>query len=103
MRLENVRIWITATEPLSYLYKTKKVDDIIKKTDGTYFSDKLKNYLSCLDENGQWDYVNKLNSNYSDISELLTTLFLKGGQIEMLSKLNVTEIKNYLLSLKKRW
>jgi hypothetical protein len=88
-------------EPLSYLYRTKKVEDIIKKTDGTYFSDKLKNCCLVKDENGQWDYVNKLNSNYSDVSELLTTLFLKGGQIEMLSKLNVTEIKNYLLSLKK--
>jgi len=88
-------------QPLHYLYKTKKIDDIIKKSDGTYYSDKLKNCCLVKDENGEWDFVNKLNSNYSDVSELLTTLFLKGGKIEQLSKMNVTEIKNYLLSLKK--
>jgi Holliday junction resolvase-like predicted endonuclease len=87
-------------KPLEYLYKTKKIDDIIKKTDGTYYTKKLENCCLVKDENGEWDYVNKLNSNYSDTSELLTTLFLKGGQIDKLSKMNTVEVKNYLLTLK---
>lgn len=87
-------------KPLQYLYRTGKIDDIIKKTDGTYYTPKLNNCCLVKDENGEWDYVNKLNSNYSDLSELLTTLFLKGGQIVNLSKMNTTEIKNFLTSLK---
>jgi hypothetical protein len=87
-------------KPLDYLYRTGKIDDIIKKSDGSYYTPKLNNCCLVKDENGEWDYVNKLNSNYSDLSELLTTLFLKGGQIEKLSKMNSTEIKNFLLPLK---
>ena len=49
---------------------------------------------------GDWHYVNKLNTNWSDLAELLTTLFIKGDMIEELSKKNVTEIKNYLLGLR---
>jgi hypothetical protein len=87
-------------KPLEYLYRTGKIDDIIKKSDGTYYTPKLNNCCLVKDDNGEWDYVNKLNSNYSDLSELLTTLFLKGGQIDKLSKMNSTEIKKFLLSLK---
>ncbi len=86
-------------KPLEYLHRTGKIDDIIKKTDGTYYTKKLEKCCLIKDENGEWDYVNKLNSNYTDISELLTTLFLKGGQIEKLSLLNRTEIKNFLSDL----
>jgi hypothetical protein len=87
-------------KPLEYLYKTGKIDDIIKKSDGTYYTFKLNNCCLVKDDDGEWDYINKLNSNYSDLSELLTTLFLKGGQIDKLSKMNSTEIKKFLLSLK---
>jgi hypothetical protein len=87
-------------KPLEYLYRTGKIDDIIKKSDGSYYTRKLSNCCLVKDENGEWDYVNKLNTNYSDLSELLTTLFLKGGQIDKLSKMNTTEIKNFLLTLK---
>ena len=86
-------------EPLSYLYK-KNVDGIIKRYDDTYYTKKLNNCCLVKDENGEWDYVNKLNSSYSDISELLTTLFLKGGQVDKLSQMNIPELKDYLLSLK---
>ena len=75
---------------MEYLHRTGKVDDIIKKSDGTYYTKKLSNCCLVKDENGEWDYVNKLNTNYSDLSELLTTLFLKGGQIDKLSKMNTT-------------
>lgn len=30
------------------------------------------------DENGDWDYVNKLNTNYSDLSDLLSELVMRG-------------------------
>ena len=87
--------------PLSYLYQTKKIDGIIKKTDGTYYTKKLSNCSLIKNDKGEWDYVNKLNTNNNDISELLTTLFIKGGKIDYLSTLNVTEIKKYLLDLNK--
>lgn len=87
-------------KPLEYLYRTKIIDDIIKKSDGTYYTKKLSNCSLVKDKNGEWSYVNKLNANYSDLSELLTTLFIKGGQIEKLSKMNVSEIKKFLLTLK---
>jgi hypothetical protein len=88
-------------KPMGYLYKTGIVKDIIKKSDGTYYTKKLNNCCLVKDENGEWDYVNKLNTNYNDLSELLTTLFLKGGKIDELTKLNVAEIKSYLLNLRK--
>jgi len=87
-------------KPLSYLHKSGKVDDVILKVDGTYYSPRIVKSCLVKDKNGEWSFVNKLHSNYSDISELLTTLFLKGGQIEKLSKMNTTEIRNYLLTLK---
>lgn len=86
--------------PLSYLYQTKKIDDIIKKTDGSYYTKKLSNCCLIKNDKGDWDYVNKLNTNNNDISELLTTLFIKGGKIDHLTTLNVTETKKYLLDLK---
>ena len=88
-------------KPMGYLYKTGIVKDIIKKSDGAYYTKKLNNCCLVKDENGEWDYVNKLNTNYNDLSELLTTLFLKGGKIDELTKLNVAEIKSYLLNLRK--
>jgi hypothetical protein len=102
--LDEVRVCedmnIKYQKPLEYLYRTNKFEDISKKPDGTYYTRKLSNCCLVKDENGEWDYVNKLNSNYNDLSELLTTLFLKGGQIENLSKMNSAEIKNFLLTLK---
>ena len=87
-------------KPLEYLHRTGIISDIIKKSDGTYYSQKLNNCCLVKDKNGEWSYVNKLNTNYSDLSELLTTLFIKGGQIEKLSKMNTSEIKKFLLTLK---
>ena len=44
--------------------------------------------------------MNKLNTSWSDLAELLTTLLIKGDKISELSKLNITEVKNYLLGLR---
>lgn len=87
-------------KPLSYLYRTKKIEDIIQKSDGTFYTKKLNNCCLVKNELGEWDYVNKLNSNYNDLSELLTTLFVKGDKIDELTKLNTVELKKYLYSLK---
>lgn len=87
-------------KPLEYLHRTGIVNDIIKKSDGSYYTKKLNNCCLVKNANGEWSYVNKLNTNYSDLSELLTTLFIKGGQIEKLSKMNSSEIKKFLLTIK---
>lgn len=87
-------------KPLEYLYNTNKFSDIIKKSDGTYYTNRLANCSLLKDSSGNWSYLNKLSVNYNDLAELLTTLFLKGGQIEKLSKMNILEIKNFLLPLK---
>ena len=88
-------------KPMGYLHKTGKVEDIIKNLMVHITQKNSQIVLWFKDENGDWDYVNKLNTNYNDLSELLTTLFLKGGKIEELTKMNTAEIKTYLLNLRK--
>ena len=86
-------------DALEILHKTGKFNDI-KLISGKYYTDKLKSCSLVKDENGEWHYVNKLNTNWSDLAELLTTLFIKGDMVEELSKKNVTELKNYLFALR---
>ena len=86
-------------DALEILYNTGKFKDI-KIIDGKYYTHKLKECSLVKDKNGEWHYVNKLNTNWSDLAELLTTLFIKGGMIEEMTKKNVTEIKNYLEGLR---
>ena len=85
--------------PLKYLYETGKFSDITL-TNGRYSSKRLISCELVKDELGNWIYVNKLNTNWSDLAELLTTLFIRGDKIEELTKLNATEVKNYLLELR---
>tara|TARA_Y100000401_G_C8307371_1_gene217748 strand:- start:19 stop:1104 length:1086 start_codon:yes stop_codon:yes gene_type:complete len=86
-------------EPLKYLHSTGKFEDINVK-DGIYTSKRLISCELVRDELGNWIYVNKLNTSWSDLAELLTTLLIKGDKISELSKLNITEVKNYLLGLR---
>ena len=86
-------------DALEILYNTGKFKDI-KVIEGRYYTNKLKECSLIKDENGEWHYVNKLNTNWSDLSELLTTLFIKGGMIEEMTTKNVTEVKNYLEGLR---
>jgi hypothetical protein len=63
-----------------------------------------------IDSNGVWDYVNKLNTNYSDISDILTELLIRSytnGSLtskniidSLLSKDSDEESKNILLKHK---
>ena len=86
-------------DALEILYNTGKFKDI-KVIEGRYYTNKLKECSLVKDEKGHWHYVNKLNTNWSDLSELLTTLFIKGGMIEEMTTKNVTEVKNYLEGLR---
>lgn len=62
--------------------------DILKKTSMSldYINQQLSRKLPggilnaklVKDKNGDWDYVNKLNTNYSDLSDLLTELIMRG-------------------------
>ena len=61
-----------------------------------------------IDSNGVWDYVNKLNTNYSDIADILTELLIRsypeGDFVDfvgtLLSKDSDEESKNILLKHK---
>jgi len=86
-------------KPLKYLHQTGKFKEITKEGD-TYKSTKLLNCGLIKDDKGNWDFVNKLNTNWSDLSELLTTLFIKGDKISELIKMNNTEVKKYLVQLR---
>lgn len=86
--------------PLKLLHQTGKFNDSIQKIGNLYYSYKLKNKTTVFDRNGEWDYVNKLNTNYSDLSELLTELFIRKGLSEELVASDTTELKKYLLSIK---
>lgn len=62
--------------------------DVLMKTsmDKNYINSQLRyklpngieNAKMVLDENGDWHYVNKLNTNYSELSELLSDLIMRG-------------------------
>jgi hypothetical protein len=92
-------------EPLSYLYSTGKYNtgygQIVKHGD-YYKSELLKSVGTVLDKTGKWDFVNKLNTNYSDLSEFLTELFIRGKMVTKLSDLSDEDLKNYLLSIKNK-
>ena len=88
-------------DALEILHTTGKFKDI-KVINGKYHTPKLTSCSLVKDENGEWHYVNKLNTNWSDLAELLTTLFIKGDMIGELSTKNVTELKNYLLGLRQK-
>jgi hypothetical protein len=85
--------------PLEILAESGKYTEI-KKIEGKYIHERLKNVGMVLDEKGEWHHVNKLNTNYSDLAELLTELFIKGGVLEGLNDKNELGIKNYLTSIK---
>jgi len=85
--------------PLELLSKTGTYPEILNE-DGVYVHNRLKNVGLVLDTSGNWHKVNKLNTNYRDLAELLTELFIKGGVIGNLNNKNALGIKNYLSSIK---
>lgn len=85
--------------PLKYLYETKKYPEIIKIGE-KYYCRKLENGFILVDDKGEWILANKLNTNYSDLSVLLSDLFYFGKQHIRLSKLKIEELKLYLNEIK---
>jgi hypothetical protein len=86
-------------EPLELVYNTGRFDDI-RKEDGKYYTNKLVDVSTLYDEGGAWHYVNKLNTNYADLAELLTELFIRGNIADKLSSKNKLGLKKYLSSIK---
>jgi hypothetical protein len=88
-------------EPLELVYNTGRFDDI-RKEDGIYHTDKLVDVSTLYDEGGAWHYINKLNTNYADLAELLTELFIRGNIADKLSNKNKLGLKKYLSSIKNK-
>jgi len=86
-------------EPLEMLYNTGKFKEIKKEGD-KYYLPLLSDRITIYDEGGEWSYVNKLNTNYADLAELLTELFIRGGVANKLSNKNKLGLKTYLNSIK---
>jgi hypothetical protein len=86
-------------EPLEILYNTGKFKEIKKEGD-KYYLPRLSDRITIYDEGGEWSYVNKLNTNYADLAELLTELFIRGGVANKLSNKNRLGLKTYLNSIK---
>lgn len=66
--------------PLKLLYNKGNFRSIYKVGD-KYYLNSLKN-VSTIYDNEKWHYVNKLNTNYSDLSELLTEFFDRTNRID---------------------
>ena len=88
-------------EALELVYNTGRFDDI-RKEDGKYYTNKLVDVSTLYDEGGAWHYVNKLNTNYADLAELLTELFIRGNIADKLSNKNKLGLKKYLSSIKNK-
>ena len=91
--------------PLKLLYDTKKYNqsggyDYISEDNGYYENKVLKSVNRVFDSNGKFDYINKLNTNYADLAELLTELLKRGNMVQKLNIKDVLGIRNYLLSIK---
>ena len=75
--------------PQEDLDKFMKGVEFIKRT-GKYSDREIERNVDRIQNSkliyidGQWHYVNKLNTNYSDTSELLTTIIEKMGNIDVL-------------------
>lgn len=71
---------------LSLLSKTGKFDDI-KGSDGSFYTNKLSNLSLVTDDEGRWNPVNKLNTNYIDLSDLLIDVIDLSGKLSELSSI----------------
>ena len=92
--------------PLKYLKNTGRFDKksdfrfIEKLPDGTYYAKSISNFSQVLDSDGNYDPVNKLNTNYSDLAELIFDIISKEDPsiIRSSLKLNEMSLKNELIN-----
>lgn len=91
-------------EAFEILSKIKTNDGLlfpdIIYSDGKYYHEKFKNTGIVKDENDQWHFVNKLNTNYSDLSELLTKV-LVDLKLDYITKYDDIVTKRILLKNRK--
>jgi hypothetical protein len=81
--------------PLSLLYKTIKFN--IEKRGGEYYSELLSNVSRVLDDNGNWSFVNKLNTNYSDLMDFIVDYICQSGKyMEVLEQKTFDDLKKFL-------
>lgn len=83
---------------LKILYDSGKYNNsyrAIKLTNGYYETDKLI-IKQVLDENGDYDPVNKLNTNWYDIAELIYDILELDGKSADLLNMRYGQIRNYL-------
>ena len=86
-------------EPLKLLYQTGKYTTI-KNTNGKFIDKRMENKFIVYGDDGKWHHVNKLNTNYRDLAELLTELLNRGGMVEELNNESAIGLQKYLLSIK---
>ncbi len=90
--------------PLKLLKKTGRFDDpsdyrfIERLPNGSYYAKCIDTFPQVLDANGSYDPVNKLNTNYSDLAELIYDILEKEDPslIQSSLKLDQTSFKELL-------
>lgn len=86
--------------PLSLLYQTKKFK--IEKIGDQYHSDLLTNISKVIDSEGNWSFVNKLNTNYSDLFDFIVDYICQTGKIrDVLTQKTLPDLTKYLEDKKK--
>ena len=88
--------------PLELLFKTGKYP-MIKNINGKFIDDRFNSISLVVGEDGKWHPVNKLNTNYSDIADLLSDILDKSGFTNSLLKLNDTELKDALIRYRNKY
>ena len=88
-------------EPLSMLYGKQGFDEIEKNGDN-YYLGHLVDKTVLYDDNGNWHFVNKLNTNYSDLAELLTELLIRAGVADKICNKTKESLEKYLLEIKSK-
>lgn len=87
--------------PLSLLFETGLYPEI-EKTENGFYSENLSHVTRVLDKNGNWDPVNKLNTNYKDLADLLYDLFTKLGVYQEIPTDTDEKLKSWLLDFKSK-
>lgn len=84
-------------KPLALLYQNGSFNDITL-IDGVYTTPQLKSKHLVFDDKQNWHPVNKLNTNYADLADLITEYLIKNNnEIQQLYNLSVNEIREYLM------
>lgn len=87
--------------PLSLLYETGKYPEI-QSTDSGFYSAKISDIKRVINKYGEWDPVNKLNTNYRDLAELSYDLFIKLNVYKDIPTDTDQNLKMWLIDFKEK-